>query len=93
MPKFERAGSGEGEWVEPSRRRAGRGKTPYKQWKATRDLILLRISQDPVLKLSPRELSDTLGIPLSTLRDALNSAKEAGRRFKASRPAPADDEK
>jgi hypothetical protein len=92
MPLFERSGSGEGEWVGPSRRRSGRKATPFKQRKATRDLLLLRILQDPVLKLSPREISDTLGIPLTTVRDALASAREKGRRHRASRPAPDDDE-
>jgi hypothetical protein len=91
MPKFERSGSWEEQWVGPSPRRR-RPKTPYKQRKATRDLILLRLIRDRELKLTPRELSATLGIPLSTVRDALNAARDAGRRHKASRAAAGDDE-
>lgn len=91
MPLFRTNDDGEA-WVEPSRRRVRPKRTPFKQRKATRDLLLLRILQDPVLKLSPREISDTLGIPLSTVRDALASAREKGRRHRGSRSGPGGDE-
>jgi hypothetical protein len=87
MPKFERSGSGEEEWVEPAKRRPRKG--PPKQDKGGRNSALLtlnRVHGVPVAKLSAM-----FNIPASTVRSAVNSAREKGLRRKASRPAPDDE--
>jgi hypothetical protein len=88
MPLFERSGSGEEEWVEPARRRPRKG--PPRQDKGGRNAALLtlhRVHGVPVAKLSAM-----FNIPVSTLRSALNVAREKGRRRKASRQSPDDDD-
>jgi hypothetical protein len=88
MPKFERSGSGEEEWIEPARRRPRKG--PPKQDKGGRNAALLTLSR--VHGVPATQLAAWFEMPVSTVRSALNAAKEKGRRRKASRPAPDDDE-
>jgi hypothetical protein len=94
MPKFERAGSGGEEWVEPAKRRPrkGKGKGP-KQDKGGRNAILLALNEGfRGYKLSARELSDTLDMPLRTVQASLKTAREVAERHKARRRAVSDPE-
>ncbi len=90
MPKFERSGSGEEAWVEPAKRRPRKGKGPPKQDKGGRNSALLTLSR--VHGVPATQLAAWFKMPVSTVRSALDAAREKGRRRKAPRPAPDDDD-